>query len=172
MLSPNNWRCKCRSMRSIMCWHGFWSNFLPFVTSIPGHFYGRVRCLPWCQTWWQTGLNGKHAIDPQSSTSFAASTCFPIRRRERSQDLRRQARLRPPPRVESTPPRVTSPELSSDEEENQKLDELQSELQHYAPQPPRWDASADDQLQLEFHTDCVSNPKKRRRFAGKPFFAV
>jgi hypothetical protein len=59
----------------------------------------------------------------------------------------------------------------------------------YAPQPARWDASADDEdeadadaddgewvdedigiegvaddlLQLEFHTDYVSNPEKRRR---------
>jgi hypothetical protein len=35
-----------------------------------------------------------------------------LRRREHSQDLRRRAKVRPPPHVESTQPRDTSPELS------------------------------------------------------------
>ncbi|KAH8984635.1 hypothetical protein EDB92DRAFT_1886394 [Lactarius akahatsu] len=113
-----------------------------------------------------------------------------LRHRERSQDLRRRAKVRPPPRVESTQPRDTSPELSSGEEtagESTKVGE-QSEPQRFAPRPARWDESADDEdeadaddgewidedvgieggvaddlLQLEFHTDYVGNPEKRRR---------
>ncbi|KAH9068291.1 hypothetical protein EDB83DRAFT_2378183 [Lactarius deliciosus] len=113
-----------------------------------------------------------------------------LRHREHSQDLRRRAKVRPPPRVESTQPRDTSPELSSGEEtagESTKVGE-QSEPQRFAPRPARWDESADDEdeadaddgewidedvgieggvaddlLQLEFHTDYVGNPEKRRR---------
>jgi hypothetical protein len=114
-----------------------------------------------------------------------------LRRRERSQDLRRRAKVRPPPRVESTQPRDTSPELSSGEEtagESTKVGEHSSDPLHYAPRPARWDESADDEdeadvddgewidedvggmegiaddlLQLEFHTDYVGNAEKRRR---------
>ena len=113
-----------------------------------------------------------------------------LRHRERSQDLRRRAKVRPPPRVESTQPRDTSPELSSGEETagESKAGEHSSDTQHYAPRPSRWDEStdnedeadlddgewidedvggmegvADDLLQLEFHTDYVGNPEKRRR---------
>jgi hypothetical protein len=113
-----------------------------------------------------------------------------LRRRERSQDLRRRAKVRPPPRVESTQPRDTSPELSSGEETagESKVGEHSSDPQRYAPRPARWDESADDEdeadvddgewidedvggmegiaddlLQLEFHTDYVGNPEKRRR---------
>jgi hypothetical protein len=52
-----------------------------------------------------------------------------LRRRERSQDLRRRAEVRPPPRVESTQPRDTSPELPSGEETaaESKVGEHQSE---------------------------------------------
>ncbi|KAI9510996.1 hypothetical protein F5148DRAFT_1175117 [Russula earlei] len=108
---------------------------------------------------------------------------------ERSQDLRRRPKIRPPPRVESTQPRDTSPELSSGEETagESKVGEHRSEPRRYAPRPARWDTSADDEdeadgddgewfdedvgtegvtddlLQLEFHTDYVSNPEKRRR---------
>ncbi|KAH9037513.1 hypothetical protein EDB85DRAFT_2142466 [Lactarius pseudohatsudake] len=97
-----------------------------------------------------------------------------------AQDPRTAADVRPPPRVESTQPRDTSPELSSGEEtagESTKVGE-QSEPQRFAPRPARWDESADDEdeadaddgewidedvgieggvaddlLQLEFHTD-------------------
>jgi hypothetical protein len=112
-----------------------------------------------------------------------------FRPRERSQDLRRRPKIRPPPRVESTQPRDTSPELSSGEETagESKAGERHSGPQRYAPRPSRWDTSADDEdegdaddgdwidedvghegvtddlLQLEFHTDYVSNPEKRRR---------
>ncbi|KAH9962452.1 hypothetical protein BC827DRAFT_1267057 [Russula dissimulans] len=112
-----------------------------------------------------------------------------LRSHERSQDLRHRAKIRPPPRVASTQPRDTSPELSSGEETagESKVDEFQHEPRRYAPRPTHWDNSADDEdeadaddgewvdedvgiegvtddlLQLEFHTDYVSNPEKRRR---------
>ncbi|KAI0287226.1 hypothetical protein BC826DRAFT_1045767 [Russula brevipes] len=113
-----------------------------------------------------------------------------LRYRERSEDLRRRTKIRPPPRVESTQPRDTSPELSSGEETagESKVGEHRSESHRYAPRHGRWDTSADDEddedaadeeewvdedvgtegvaddlLQLEFHTDYVSNLEKRRR---------
>ncbi|KAN0132937.1 hypothetical protein V8E53_009302, partial [Lactarius tabidus] len=100
-----------------------------------------------------------------------------LRRREHSQDLRRRAKVRLPPRVENTQPRDTSPELSSGEETagEFKAGEHSSDPQRYAPRPAQWDESADDEdvggmegvaddlLQLEFHTDYVGNPEKRRR---------
>ncbi|KAN0132941.1 hypothetical protein V8E53_009306, partial [Lactarius tabidus] len=103
-----------------------------------------------------------------------------LRRRERSQDLRRRAKVRLPPRVESTQPRDTRPELSSGEETagEFKAGEHSSDPQRCAPRPVQWDESADDEddedvggmegvaddlLQLEFHTDYVGNPEKRRR---------
>jgi hypothetical protein len=108
--------------------------------------------------------------------------------RERSQDLRRRAKDRPPPRVESTQPRDTSPELSSGEETagESRVGEHQSEPQRFVPRLARWDESADDEddadvddgewidedvgiegvaddlLQLEFHTNYVGNPENRR----------
>ncbi|THH17590.1 hypothetical protein EW146_g3265 [Bondarzewia mesenterica] len=104
--------------------------------------------------------------------------------RERSINLRAQ-KIKPPPRVESTQPRETSPELSSGEE---TAGEVKTE-DRYASEAPRWMSSvtapveeegsseeagewvdeddlegeADDLLQLEYHTDYVSHPEKRRR---------
>ncbi|KAN0128973.1 hypothetical protein V8E53_013235 [Lactarius tabidus] len=81
-----------------------------------------------------------------------------LRQRERSQDLRRREKFRPSPRVESW--------------------EHSSDPQRYAPRAAHCDESADDEddedvggmegvaddlLQLEFHTDYVGNPEKRRR---------
>jgi hypothetical protein len=97
-----------------------------------------------------------------------------LRRRERSQDLRRRAKVRLPPRVESTQPRDTSPELSEETAGEFKAGEHSSDPQRYAPRPAHWDESADEEdvggmegvaddlLQLEFHTD-YGNPKNRRR---------
>ena len=112
-----------------------------------------------------------------------------LRRRGRFKDLRHRARLRPPPHVDSTQPRDTSPELSSGEEtaEESKVGELQSQPRHHASRLARRNTCADnedeengddeewvdedigiegvtdDLLQSEFHTDYVSNPEKRRR---------
>jgi hypothetical protein len=102
--------------------------------------------------------------------------------------LRRRAKVHLPPRVESTQQRDTSPELSSGEEipGESKVGENQSESHHSAPRLARWDESVDDDeadaddgewidegvgiegvaadlQQLEFHTDYVGNPEKRRR---------
>ncbi|KAN0129994.1 hypothetical protein V8E53_012148 [Lactarius tabidus] len=86
--------------------------------------------------------------------------------------LRRRAKVRPPPHVESTQPRDKSPELSSGEESagEFKAGEHSSDPQRYAPRPAHRDESADDEddedvggmegvaddlLQLEFHTDYL-----------------
>ncbi|KAN0130011.1 hypothetical protein V8E53_012165 [Lactarius tabidus] len=70
-----------------------------------------------------------------------------LRRREHSQDLRRRAKVRPPPHVESTQPRDTSPELSSGEESagEFKAGEHSSDPQRYEPRPAHWGESADDE---------------------------
>ncbi|KAI0260896.1 hypothetical protein BC834DRAFT_897936, partial [Gloeopeniophorella convolvens] len=126
---------------------------------------------------------------PVSMPPHAARSGHRLRHGERSQDLRTRAKARPPPRVESTQPRDTSPELSSGEETagESKVGEQHSAPRPYAPRAARWDESADDEdemdseegewidedigvegmsddlLQLEFHTEYVSNPEKRRR---------
>jgi hypothetical protein len=81
-----------------------------------------------------------------------------------------------------------SPELSSGEETagESKVGERQSEPRRYVPRPLHWDVGADDEevdadngewvdedvgneditddlLQLEFHTNYVSNPEKHRQ---------
>ena len=119
-------------------------------------------------------------------------------RHECSQDLRHRARLHLPPHVESTQPRDTSPKLSSGEEmaSESKVGKLQSERQHYTPWLACWDTSTDDEdeedadkeewidenigiegvtddlLQLEFHTDYVSNREKRRQRWKVPWEAL
>lgn len=107
------------------------------------------------------------------------------RRYEHSQDLRRQSKTHPPPRIESTQPRDTSPELSPGKETPSESKD--SEPDHSAHRPALSDESgydedeadadggewidedmgtegvAGDLLQLEFHPDYVRDPKKRRR---------
>lgn len=173
------------------------STLSPSSTPFPGPQYN-----PWAFLQTSNVYGGRRGGIPEPTASMRSSPSHQpvslppvarrgqgLRRRERSQDLRHRARLRPPPRVESTQPRDTSPELSSGEETagEFKVGELQSGPQRYAPRPPRWDPSADDEdeedaddgewvdedigiesvtddlLQLEFHTDYVSNPEKRRR---------
>jgi hypothetical protein len=173
------------------------STLSPSSTPFPGPQYN-----PWAFLQTSNVFGGRRGGIPDSTASMQSSPSHQpvslpplarpgqgLRRRERSQDLRRRARLRPPPRVESTQPRDTSPELSSGEETagEFKVGELQSEPRRYAPRAARWDTSADDEdeedadegewidedigiegvtddlLQLEFHTDYVSNPEKRRR---------
>ncbi|KAF8267105.1 hypothetical protein EI94DRAFT_1684032 [Lactarius quietus] len=173
------------------------STLSPSSTPFPGPQYN-----PWTYLQTSNAFGGRRGgMDPMASMRSSPShqpVPLPplhgrgsqgLRRRERSQDLRRRAKVRPPPRVESTQPRDTSPEMSSGEETagESKAGEHQSEPQHYAPRPARWDESADDEdeadvddgewidedvamegvaddlLQLEFHTDYVGNPEKRRR---------
>ena len=168
------------------------STLSPSSTPFPGPQYN-----PWAFLQTSNVFGGRRGGRPVSMASMQSSPSHQpvslppcvrpgqgLRRHERSQDLRHRARLRPPPRVESTQPRDTSPELSSGEETagESKVGELQSEQRHYAPQPACWDTSADDEdeeewidedigiegvtddlLQLEFHTDYVSNLEKRCR---------
>lgn len=119
-----------------------------------------------------------------------------LKRRERSVNLRVQGaggvagkvrqKIRPPPRVESTQPRETSPELSSGEEtageakttttmgtaDDRDADEgAQWATEEGSEDTGEWvdedemeeEGEGDDLLQLEYHTDYVTNPDKRRR---------
>ncbi len=173
------------------------STLSPSSTPFPGPQYN-----PWTYLQTSNAFGGRRGGMADSTASMRSSPSHQpvplpplsrgnrgLRHREHSQDLRRRAKVRPPPRVESTQPRDTSPELSSGEETagESKVGEHQSEPRHFAPQPARWDESADDEdeadaddgewidedvgiegvaddlLQLEFHTDYVGNPEKRRR---------
>lgn len=173
------------------------STLSPSSTPFPGPQYN-----PWAFLQTSNIYGGRRGGMPDATASMRSSpshqpvmlpsqvrTSRGLRRRERSQDLRHRAKVRPPPRVESTQPRDTSPELSSGEETagESKVGEHHYEPHRYAPRPARWDASADDEdeadaddgewvdedmgvegvaddlLQLEFHTDYVSNLEKRRR---------
>jgi len=173
------------------------STLSPSSTPFPGPQYN-----PWTYLQTSNAFGGRHGGMAESTASRRSSPSHQpvslpppgrgnrgLRRRERSQDLRRRAKVRPPPRVESTQPRDTSPELSSGEETagESKVGENLPESHHYAPRPARWDDGADDEdeadaddgewidedvgiddvaddlLQLEFHTDYVGNPEKRRR---------
>jgi hypothetical protein len=171
------------------------STLSPSSTPFPGPQYN-----PWAFLQTSNIFGGRRGMDSSASMRSSPShqpVSLPplvrqsreLRRLERSQDLRRRAKVHPPPRVESTQPRDTSPELSSGEETagESKVGGRQSEMHRYASRAARWDSSADDEdeadgddgewvdedignegvaddlLQLEFHTDYVSNPEKRRR---------
>ena len=171
------------------------STLSPSSTPFPGPQYNPWKFLQTSNAY--GGRNGGIAnsmASTRSSPSHQPVPLPPLSRgsrglhgRERSQDLHRQSRTRPPPRAESTQPRDTSPELSSGEETVGEftVGEHQSGRQHSALQPPRRDECADDEadadagrwidedvgvedatddlLQLEFHTEYVSDPEKRRR---------
>ena len=173
------------------------STLSPSSTPFPGPQYN-----PWALLQTSNVFGGRRGGMPDSTASMRSSPSHQpvslpapvrpgrgLRRRERSQDLRHRAKVRPPPRVESTQPRDTSPEMSSGEETagESRMGEHRPEPRRYAPRPARWDASADDEdeedaddgewidedigiegvtddlLQLEFHTDYVGNAEKRRR---------
>ena len=110
------------------------------------------------------------------------------RRPNRSQHLRQQSKTLPPPRVENTQPRDTSPEFSliEDTAGGFNIGEHPSEPQQPVSQLARRDESPEDEddaddekwvdedaglegiadndlLQLEFHPDYVGDPEKRRR---------
>ena len=109
---------------------------------------------PWTYLQTSNALGGRHGGRAKSTASMHSSPShqpvplpLPSRgnrrqcRRERSQDLRRRAKVHPPPRVESTQPRDTSPGLSSGEESasESKVGENQSNLKshHFVPRPAR-----------------------------------
>ena len=173
------------------------STLSPSSTPFPGPQYN-----PWALLQTSNVFGGRRGGVPDQTASMRSSPSHQpvslpplvrpgrgLRRRERSQDLRHRAKVRPPPRVESTQPRDTSPEMSSGEETagESRVGGHQPEPRRYAPRPALWDASADDEdeedaddgewidedigiegvtddlLQLEFHTDYVGNVEKRRR---------
>ena len=169
------------------------STLTPSLTPLPGLQYNPSALLHMSKA-----LTGRHdgIADSQTSTRSSPShEPVPLPpfsggyrgrpRRERSRDLRRQSKTRPPRRIESTEPRDTSPELLSGEEAPGESRE--GVRHHSAHRPARWDESADDEdnadaddgewidedvgvegaaddlLQLEFDPDYINDPKKRRR---------
>ena len=181
------------------------STLSPSPTPPPGPQYN-----PWTFLHASGALTGRHGGNPNSQSSTRSSPSHqPIQlppfigryrrrqHRKRSQYLRPQSKIRPPPRVESTQPRDTSPELLSDEE---TPDESKAGVSHHsAPRHARWDECADDGdeadadaddggwidedvgteggaadnlLQLEFHPDYINDRKKRRRRSNRLWEAI
>ena len=170
------------------------STLSPSSTPFPGPQYN-----PW--TFLRTSaLSGRRSdrADSQASTHSSPShqpvSLPPFRRgyrgphrRGRSEDSHPQSKTRTPPRVESTQPQDTSPELSSGEETVGDFDVCNhSEPQHSWPRSVQCDASADDEddadgngkwidedvgiegvaddlPRFEFHTEYVGDPEKRRQ---------
>ncbi|KAI0051463.1 hypothetical protein FA95DRAFT_1485380 [Auriscalpium vulgare] len=161
------------------------STLSPSSTPFPGPNYN-----PW--TFLQAGgvFGGGHSREDATMSMRSSPSHEPVhlpipsirrglRRRERSMNLGgpgpSRQNIKPPPRVESTQPRETSPEMSSGEETagESKVEE------HYPSETPwravdgedegEWvdedgiEGDEDDLLQLEYHTDFISNPEKRRR---------
>ncbi|KZV64611.1 hypothetical protein PENSPDRAFT_588117 [Peniophora sp. CONT] len=92
---------------------------------------------------------------------------FPAATRARP-PRQRHERARPnvPPRVESTQPRETSPELSSGEETagpDQYTDAPGAESNRWPWVDEEPDMDGNDLLDLEFHADYVANPEKRQK---------
>lgn len=171
------------------------STLSPSSMPLPGQQYN-----PW--TFLRTSASSRRRgdiTDSQASTRSSPSH-LPIalppfsrgyrgpHRRGRSEDSHKQSKTRPPPpRVESTQPQDTSPELSSGEETVGDFDVCnQSESQHSGSRSVQWDESADDEgdvdetgkwidegmgtegvaddlLRFEFHTDYVGDPGNRRQ---------
>ncbi|KAH9887672.1 hypothetical protein C8Q73DRAFT_656509 [Cubamyces lactineus] len=181
------------------------SAFSPSSTPFPGPGYNPWAFVPAATT---AGLNAHMAAaSVRSSPSHQPVNLPPppmrgrgIRRREPNGHVRaplpaRQARrvVKPPPRVDSTQPRETSPELSSGEETSIAGDD--HFVDPYGPEmngmngngngngTGAWDENGvvpegeddgewvdeeedwedDDLLDLEYHPTFVSNPQKRRR---------
>lgn len=109
---------------------------------------------------------------------------FPTRKKDRSLHSKRQAyNRRPPPRVESTQPRETSPELSSSGEETAGEERIavpidSTESEATIPMLPIQNTDIDDNgewvdeededdyedlISLEYHPSFVKNISKRRR---------
>lgn len=112
---------------------------------------------------------------------------FSTKKKDRSLHLKRQMYTRkPPPRVESTQPRETSPELSSSGEETAGDERLHSAVDPPSGEPPvvpspsttdvateaddngDWvdedeDDDYEDLIDLEYHPAFVKNISKRRR---------
>ncbi|KAI8984818.1 hypothetical protein BD414DRAFT_441649 [Trametes punicea] len=179
------------------------SAFSPASTPFPGPAYNPWAFVPAATT---AGLSAHMAAaSVRSSPSHQPVNLPPppvmrgrVRRREQNGHVRasqpaRQARtmVKPPPRVDSTQPRETSPEPSSGEEtstagEDRFVDQYvqeagglngngnrsgtweESGLAQEGEDDGEWvdeeeDADDEDLLDLEYHPTFVSNPQKRRR---------
>ncbi|KAH0839334.1 hypothetical protein J3R83DRAFT_16 [Lanmaoa asiatica] len=159
------------------------STFSPSSTPFPGAGYN-----PWAFLQASRAFGGRRfdSMSLQSSPShqpvslpFSTSRGRGLKRREKSSNLRtpasgmKQKVVKPPPRVESTQPRDTSPEpYSSGEETAGEGFEVHEE--------PAWvngdgyddgddtewvdeEGDKDELLDLEYHPSFISNMEKRRR---------
>ena len=155
------------------------STFSPSSTPFPGATYS-----PWAYLQASRAFGGRRfdSMSLQSSPShqpvslpFPASRGRGLKRREKSFNLRtpasgmKEKAVKPPPRVESTQPRDTSPEpYSSGEETAGEGYEVHEE--------PAWvngdgddaewvdeEGDKDELLELEYHPTFIANVDKRRR---------
>ncbi|KAF8921542.1 hypothetical protein CPB85DRAFT_1428522 [Mucidula mucida] len=154
------------------------STFTPSATPFPPTFD------PWAY-WYTQRILGNRAppsMSMRSSPSHEPLQGFPppprrVKKKTNSADLRRESSFRkPPPRVESTQPRETSPEPSSSGEETA------GESQFAAPEEGQWvngttptvvtdddeewvdeEDDEEDLLEVEYHPTYVGNVEKRRR---------
>ncbi|KAM5540739.1 hypothetical protein V8D89_005770 [Ganoderma adspersum] len=179
------------------------SAFSPSTTPFPGPGYNPWAFVP---AGGGLGLNAQTvAASIRSSPSHEPVNLPPppamrgrgMRRRDQNGHMRPQMptartagrRVKPPPRVDSTQPRDTSPEPSSGEEtagEERFVDQYEQAMDgiingkgrewngvEIEASPPgeddgEWvdeeeDGEEEDLLDLEFHPSYVSNPQKRRR---------
>ena len=165
------------------------TTFSPSATPFPGAGYN-----PWAFLY-QTARQGDSAMSMRSSPSHEpVSLPRPpirgrnLRRKENTTNLRvppNRRRVKPPPRVESTQPRDTSPEPSSGEEtagEDHFVDQFVPNGQNgvkmnghkqngyiaedQAAEEEEWfdeDDDEEDLLHFEYHPSFVTRPNKRRR---------
>ncbi|OSD01919.1 hypothetical protein PYCCODRAFT_1368324 [Trametes coccinea BRFM310] len=178
------------------------SAFSPSSTPFPGPRYNPWAFVPGAGT---AGLSAQMAAaSVRSSPSHQPVNLPPppmlrgrsVRHREQNGHVRapqpaRRSTVKPPPRVDSTQPRETSPEPSSGEEtstagEDRFVDQFvreAAEVNGKGNGANQWDengftaegddegewvdeeedAEEDDLLDLEYHPTFVSNPQKRRR---------
>lgn len=171
------------------------SAFSPSSTPFPGPGYNPWAFVP---AGGGLGLNA-HAASIRSSPSHEPVNLPPPPMRGRGmrrqnglsrlqQTARPARRVKPPPRVDSTQPRETSPEPSSGEEtagEERFVDQFVRQLEggvNGKDLPEEWDVSLvvpqgddgewvdeeeegedEDLLDLEYHPTYVGNPQKRKR---------
>ncbi|KAG0697111.1 hypothetical protein DFH29DRAFT_984406 [Suillus ampliporus] len=161
------------------------STFSPSSTPFPGAGYN-----PWTYLQASRAFGGvRPRFDSTATMSIQSSPShqpvslpFPtgrgrgIRRRQTSTDLRIQStkrKIKPPPRVDSTQPRDTSPEPYSSGEETagEERFEVAEEGNWVNGMVPddgtEWvdedEDDKDDLLDLEYHPNYISNIEKRRR---------
>ena len=163
------------------------SNFSPASTPYPGSGYNPWTFLQASRAFGGGGAGAGRPPHSMQSSPSHEPLALPmpnmrgrgLKKRERSATLRNQERsgqkkMLPPPRVESTQPRETTPELSSSGEETSTAGE-----RFEVPEEGNWvvglveddggdwvdedDEEEDDLLDIEYHPSYVSNVEKRRR---------